>query len=474
MRTGRLALLIALGIDNFGSALFLPIALLYVTRVVGLPLVAAGTVVAVGAIAGLLAPPVAGRLVDRVGSLTVVVAAELLQAVGAAAYLAARGVAVVALAAVLLAAGQQLFYSSLSALICDLHDDGPKDRPFAVSAMVRSACFSLGGLCAGGLLSVAGTAGCRIAVAADAASFAVCAVLLAVLVRVPQAAHRNAALAPRDTRGPWSDRRFLAVIVATGLAALSVDFFLSGMSIYMVGELHTRPWLPGAALALSAGLTGVGATAALRATRRMRRTTAMALGAGLYVIWCGSCAAALAIPAGWRPAELLAATVVMALAGLLFQRAGALAEAVAPTAARARYLAAFQYAFTVPGVIAPAVVALYSVAAWLPWVLVGASAGLAAAALRWLAGRLPAIALRPGQVAGVVGSPSIPARQRVTPGGLGPSPCRWPHGLPAASVRPNFAPVPLGRGPATQRPMGPAAHRKVHKKRTRTHDGYSA
>jgi hypothetical protein len=57
-----------------------------------------------------------------------------------------------------------------------------------------------------------------------------------------------------------------------------------------------------------------------------------------------------------RPADLLAATAVMALACLAFQRANALAEAVAPTAARGRYLAA---------------------------VLV-----------RWLSGRLPAAALR--------------------------------------------------------------------------------
>ena len=90
------------------------------------------------------------------------------------------------------------------------------------------------------------------------------------------------------------------------------------------------------------------------------------------------------------------ATVVMAAAVLLFQRANALAEAVAPAAQRGRYLAAFQYAFTVPGAIAPAVVALYSLAVWLPWLLVGASAGLAGLVLRWLAGHLPASALRPG------------------------------------------------------------------------------
>ena len=49
----RLALLAALGVDNFGSGLFLPLTLVYVTRVVGLPVGTAGTVVALGTMAGL-------------------------------------------------------------------------------------------------------------------------------------------------------------------------------------------------------------------------------------------------------------------------------------------------------------------------------------------------------------------------------------------------------------------------------------
>ena len=65
MGRNRIALLTALGVDNFGSGLFLPVALLYVTRVVGLPLGTAGTVVAAGTVAGLGAPPVAGRQVGH-------------------------------------------------------------------------------------------------------------------------------------------------------------------------------------------------------------------------------------------------------------------------------------------------------------------------------------------------------------------------------------------------------------------------
>jgi MFS family permease len=174
-------------------------------------------------------------------------------------------------------------------------------------------------------------------------------------------------------------------------------------------------------VALVTALSTVGGTAALRATRRLCRTTAMALGAALYILWCGASLAAMLVAPRWRPLELLAATVVMAAAGLLFySRANAIAEATAPRAARGRYLAAFQYAFTVPGVVAPAAVALFSVAIWLPWLLVGTCAGLAVAALPWLAGRLPADAVRPESVvpqqaptsstAGHTADPPRPAR----------------------------------------------------------------
>ncbi len=345
--------------------------------------------------AGLAVPPLAGRLVDTAGPKVVVISAQLLQAAGAGTYLAARDAAAVAAAAVLLAVGQQAFYSSLFALISDVAGEGPKDRPFAVAGMVRSACFGVGGLVAGGLLSAAGPVGYRIAVAADAGSFAACALLLGLLVRIAGARRRGSPEVRSGSRRLLSDRPFLALIAVTGLATLAGDFFLAGMSVYVLARLHARPWLPGTLLAVLTGLTTVGATAALRATRRLRRTTSMALGAAGYLAWCAAGLAAILVPPAWRPGELLAATLVMAVAGLLFQRVNALAEAVAPRALRGRYLAAFQYAFTLPGVIAPAVVALFSVAVWLPWLVAGTGAGLAAVALPWLARRLPGDAAAP-------------------------------------------------------------------------------
>lgn len=228
MRRSRVALLTALGVDNFGSGLFLPVVLLYVTRVVGLPLAAAGTVVALGTVAGLAVPPAAGRLVDRIGPRRIVICAELLQALGAVTYLVARGTVMVTLAAVLLAGGQQLFYSSLFALIADVAGDMPRDRPFAVAAMVRSACFGLGGLAAAALLSWAGTGGYRVAVIVDAGSFAVCALLLALLgVMAPAVV----ALFSVAVWLPW-----LLVGAAAGLAVLALR--------WLAGQLPARVLRP--------------------------------------------------------------------------------------------------------------------------------------------------------------------------------------------------------------------------------------
>jgi MFS family permease len=393
----RIALLAALGIDNFGSGLFLPLAIVYVTRVVRLSLGAAGTLVALGTLAGLAVPALVGRVVDHAGPKPVIIGAQFVQAAGAVVYLLARAAPAVLVAAMLLAAGQQTFYSSLTALIADVAGDVPRDRIFAISNMVRAACFGVGALVAAGLLTRAGPSGLRITVGADGVSFVLCSVVLAVMVRLPRPqAHANPESVKNRPR-VLADRPFLGLIAATGLAVLALDFFLTGMPVYALEILHSRPWLPGATLALETLLGSAAGTAVLYATHHLSRLRAMQLGAGLYALWCAISAAAVRLPGGWRAADLLAATVLLAAGGLVFMpRAAALAEAVAPPQARGRFLAAYQYAFTTAGVLAPAVVALFSVATWLPWALVAACSVLAIIVFGRIAGRLPKSALSSG------------------------------------------------------------------------------
>lgn len=386
-------MLVALGIDNFGSGLFLPLGLVFVTLVVGLPLEQAGVAVTLGAFAGLLVPAFAGRLVDLAGPRTVMIWSHLLQAAGVGAYLLATGFRGVVCASVLLAAGQQLFYSSQFSLIADVAGDIPKDRPFAEAAMVRSAGFGLGGLAAAGLLVWIGRDGLRVALMVDVFTFLVAAAILATLIRpVPHLERR-----PSEPARVWRNRPYLSLIVFSGLFALTMDFFLIGMPVYVFNSLQGPRWLPGAIIALLTVVTSLGGVVALRLTRRCTRIAAMRAGSALFALWCLLCLAVVFVPRVLQPVYLLGATLVLAAGDLAFgPRSGALAEAAAPPGARGRYLAAFQYAFTLAAVIAPAVVALFSVAVWIPWVLVAACACAAVVGLGRVGPRLPVEAVSPG------------------------------------------------------------------------------
>lgn len=394
MTRSRLALLTALGIDNFGSGLFLPLTLIYLTRVVQLPLGVAGAAVTAGTLAGLLAPPLAGRLVDLVGPRAVVITSQLVQAAGACCYLLADGVPLVVAAALLIAGGLQLFYCSLFVLVADVSPEVLKDRPFAVVTMVRAGAFGLGALVAGALLTGWGPSGYQLALGTNAVTLVVAAILLGLGVRTP----RPAPSAPRGRRptGLLRNRPYLALIVVSSLFGLSLDFFLVGMPVFVLDQLRGPSWLPGAILALLTTVTSFCSTLALRLTRRLTRTGAMSLGSALYAVWCLVTVAAVALPRSWLPAYLLATTLVMAAANLVFgPRSNALAEAAAPRASRGRYLASYQYAFASAQIVAPAVVALFSVAVWLPWAVVAAAAVAASVGLRALAPRLPPHAVDP-------------------------------------------------------------------------------
>ncbi|WP_187279546.1 MFS transporter [Quadrisphaera setariae] len=424
----RRALLVALGVDNLGSGLVLPLVLVYTTTVVGVPLGTAGLLVTAGTVVGLLAPPLAGGLVDRVGPKVVVVASQALQAAGVLVYLLADGPGAVLLAAALVAAGTQTFYSSVFALIADVAPEGPKDRTFAGVEVVRSTAFGVGALVAAVLLSRFDGADAPVlrgALALDAASFVLCAGLLLAFVHPVR--HHAAATAAATTAattaatddaqpgagpetGALSDsapvsrtppsvltnRPYLALIAVTALLALPSDFLLVGMAVYL------RELAPGSEWAAGAGITALTATSLLtvtvvRLTGHWPRTTSMALGGSCLTAWAALSAVSIWLPASWVGPWVLASMVLLAGGSLLFgSRVNALAEAAAPQASRGRHLAAFQYAFTAAGLLAPLLVSAMAVGLWLPWLVVGAAAALGAAVIPLVGRRLPQHAVRPG------------------------------------------------------------------------------
>jgi MFS family permease len=389
----RVALLVALGVDNFGSGLFLPLSIVYATRVIGVPLSVAGIVVSASSLVGLLIPPLAGRFVDRVGPRAVVITSQLMQAGGTAAYFLADGVPAMAMGAVLLGSGQRTFYRGLFALIADVAEEGPKDRSFAVVSMVRSGAFGLGSLTTGVLLTTVSDAGLRVAVCVNTATLVAAAGLLALFVH-PRVHEARAAPRDRGGLGVHRDPPFVALILVTAMFALTGQFFLVGAPVYALEVLHTPGWVPGASLALLTGLFTVGGTIAVRATNGLKRTTSMGIAGGLYIAWSLASLAALLLPSGWQALWFVVSTLFLVAAGLICgTRANAMAEAAAPPTARGRYLAAFQYAFAVPELVAPLVVSLFAFGAWMPWLVLVAVACLGLLATPYLTRQLPAHAL---------------------------------------------------------------------------------
>jgi MFS family permease len=370
----RFALLAAFAVDNAGTGLFLPLPILYATREAGLSLGAAGAAVAAGTVAGFAIPPLAGRLTHRRGPRFAVATALWAQGVGAAGYLVAGGMAGIVVAAVPMAAGSQTFYCSMSVLVADLSPgEDAKERPFAVVGMVRAAAFGLGNLVAALLLAAAGDGALRLLVAVDAATFALAALVLVAFVPVAHVAHDARAAA-----GPLRvlrDGRYRTLIVATFLLAVPLDFALVGMPVFVIDVLRGPGWLPGALLACLTVLSSVLGVRVVRALRGHRRTWSLRLCGWLYAGW-----SLASIGMVWLPAALLvpfafAVWLLMVAANkVFFPVAAALSEALPPRQDRAAYMATFQYAFTTAGVLAPALVALFEVSAWLPWTVVAAAA----------------------------------------------------------------------------------------------------
>lgn len=389
----RVALLVGLAVDNYGSGLFLPLTLLYATRVVDLSVDTAGIVVAAATVLGFAVPALAGRLTHRFGPRLIVVAAQLLQAAGALAFLLADGAAAVFVAAGLLAMGTQLFYCSVFVLVADVSTSHTKERPFALVAMVRAGSFGLGTLTAALVLAWETDTGLRWLVGIDAASFVVAAFLLAMFVRTERS--------DRDSTpavGPLvvlRNRPYLTLMAAVCLTQLA-DFALTALPIFVIEVVEGPAWLPGALLATSTAIVslfGVRVVDALRGHRRVRSLQAAAV---VYAGWTVLVMAMLWIPAGWLVPYAFVVSLLRVVASMMFfPIAGALSEALPPTEQRAGYMATYQYAFTTAQALAPAVVALFAVAGWLPWAVVTVAALVAVAILGWLGRTIPAEIDRP-------------------------------------------------------------------------------
>ncbi len=408
---GGPVLVFALAVDSTGNGLFLPLSLVYFTALTDVPLGLVGVLVSVATAVTLPVPVWAGALADRYGALPLVVAAQLVQAVGYVAYGAVQGPWGIALASAVVAVGVRVFWSTIFTALADYADGaGPGGRStdawYAVSNAARTAGLAVGGL-GTGLVVAGGAAGAYRAVAyAAAACFAAAAVLLVAFVRIGPAPHQHEPLPRSGYATLVRDGPYLGLVTVNTVYAMTSMMLALALPTVVITGIRGPVWLTSFVLAGNAVLVAVLSTVVVRRLGRFRRTRSVAAAAGLWCAWSLSLATLDPGRLAWSVAVLVAGTLLFTAAELVHAPvSSALAAAAAPPQARGRYLAAFQYSFAFASIVAPAFFAtLYEAHPAAPWLALAALNAASIAVMSTLEGRLPADAVRPsgGRLAGQV------------------------------------------------------------------------
>jgi MFS family permease len=398
---GGAVLIAALVVDSIGNGLFLPLGLIFFTKITDVPLVLIGVLLSVANIMQLPIPVFAGALADRYGARPLVVLAQVLQALGYFAAGLVSGPAGILVSAVLTALGVRFFWSSIFTLIADYVDGRAegrsKDYWYGWSNMARTGGLGIGGVLTGVALAnpQASDQVFRVIAFGAAACFAVAAVTIALVVRAPRAAREESDTA-QGYRGLLRDRPYLGLIGVNAVFALSGMMLALALPTLVVIHLEADAWLVSVLLVGNTIAVSVVTAPVVLWLRPFRRTRILAASAALWAVWALLFAVLTPGQLGWGIPVLVGAAVVFTAATVMHAPVSmGLAAAAAPVETRGRYLAIFQYSFTIAEIVGPGFfTTLFAVAHGLPWVALAVLNGVAVAALFALERRLPAAAIR--------------------------------------------------------------------------------
>jgi MFS family permease len=184
----QVQLLQAGGLMNaFGNGLVLPFLLIYLHNERGISLGVAGLILATNAGVSLIAGPIAGALVDRLGGKTMLNVALGFLTVGFVAYAFVERPWQGFLASAIVGVGNGAFWPSQSTLLAGLTTRGQRTATFAMQRVVMNLGIGLGGV-AGGFISEESF---RALFLLDALTFVAYATVLTLFVHDPGRAERK-------------------------------------------------------------------------------------------------------------------------------------------------------------------------------------------------------------------------------------------------------------------------------------------
>ena len=386
-RSQRL-ILVAYLANALGTGLFLPISVIYLTRIVGLSATRAGLGLTIAGLVAVVAGPCAGPLLDRFDARAVVVGCFAVSALGFAAYLAVDSFpSFVAVAIVIQFASRM---GRPSGRVLALRVASGRDRVVALAwqRTLTNLGYGVGGLLAGLALLFHGRAPFDVLLAANAVSFVVAS---ALVLRLPPMRPPVATVASRRDQGAYRqlarDRVYLGLVGLDVLVSFHDSVLIVAMPLWI--SLHTTAPLsmPGLLFALNTLLVVL---LSVRVTRRITKPSGITRSYRTAAIGFVVATACFAFTAG-AGRVLAVVLLVLAVSALTLGEcevtAGEqfLSTELAPERFRGSYMSVYSSAMSVQQAIGPALVTAVLAAS--------GRAGWAAIALILVAGTVGSLGL---------------------------------------------------------------------------------
>jgi len=386
-RSQRL-ILVAYLANALGTGLFLPISVIYLTRIVGLSATRAGLGLTIAGLVAVVAGPCAGPLLDRFDARAVVVGCFAVSALGFAAYLAVDSFpSFVAVAIVIQFASRM---GRPSGRVLALRVASGRDRVVALAwqRTLTNLGYGVGGLLAGLALLFHGRAPFDVLLAANAVSFVVAS---ALVLRLPPMRPPVATVASRRDQGAYRqlarDRVYLGLVGLDVLVSFHDSVLIVAMPLWI--SLHTTAPLsmPGLLFALNTLLVVL---LSVRVTRRITKRSGITRSYRTAAIGFVVATACFAFTAG-AGRVLAVVLLVLAVSALTLGEcevtAGEqfLSTELAPERFRGSYMSVYSSAMSVQQAIGPALVTAVLAAS--------GRAGWAAIALILVAGTVGSLGL---------------------------------------------------------------------------------
>jgi MFS family permease len=339
-----------------GNGLAYPFLVIYLHNVRGFSLGASGLVLATVGTVSLLAGPVVGVVVDRVGGRATLAIALVLLAVGFGSFPLIHEPWHAFLAAAVAGLGNAGFWPSQSALLAGLTPPARRHGAFALQRVSRNLGIGLGGLAGGLIATTANPTSFTVLFLLDGATFLVFAAML-VLVPEPVLPEEDGEASPGRYADVLRDRALV------GLVVLNVLFVSAGyaqfelLPVFAKNEAGVTERGIGIIFLVNTLVVVLAQFPLAKALEGRRRMLSLAL---MCVLWAGAwmlvCLGGLWLAAVAAALLFCVAAVVFGL-GECFQGPvqGALVADLAPPRLRGRYMAVSTISWDIGFIVGPAI-----------------------------------------------------------------------------------------------------------------------